>query len=77
MHVSVLLYEFRYVRVLFFLSILPGVLVCLCCVFIVLVFAHTAVNTAPVLTSWHLHNVSRWLCQPPVTTVSAHCAMRA
>ena len=51
--------------------------VCLCCVFIVLVFAHTAVNTAPVLTSWHLHNVSRWLCQPPVTTVSAQRATRA
>ena len=51
---------------------------CLCYVLVccVLVFVHTAVNTAPVLTSWHLHNVSRWLCQPPVTTVSARPATR-
>ena len=50
-----------------------AVYLCLCCV---LVFAQTALNTAPVLTSWHLHNVSRWLCQPPVTTVSARPATR-
>ena len=49
------------------------VCLCLCCA---LVFVHTAVNTAPVLRSWHLHNVSRWLCQPPVTTVSARRATR-
>ena len=50
-----------------------AVYLCLCCV---PMFVHTAVNTAPVLTSWHLHNVSRWLCQPPVTTVSARRATR-
>ena len=88
LHVSVLLYEFRlclgwqcdiqaqeqceFACLFVFVRVFVFVL-CAC----VLVFAHTAVNTAPVLTSWHLHNVSRWLCQPPVTTVSARPATRA